>query len=157
MAPNSPPHSAGSRAGRNAGNVLAAAVLLATGDGHIAPCPVRAAAGTADDDDIVAAAGDGIASVDVLDDHVGDRDSTRRVALEISTLVVLLDQDTVPGSMLAFFSSHLQGFRLSWDLSYLSIPDKVMSSYVIPLMVPVSPSVALMRRPMSITLVTATQ
>lgn len=97
MAPNSPPHSAGSRAGRNAGNVLAAAVLLATGDGHIAPRPVRAAAGAADNDDVVAAAGDGIASVDVLDDHVGDRDSTRRVALEISTLVVLLDQDTVPG------------------------------------------------------------
>lgn len=87
------PHS---RASNVAGHILAAAVLLPTGDGHTRPRPAGARPRAADDHDVVAAAGHGARSGDVLDREGGDGDVGCGRALEVPAVVVLLDEDAVP-------------------------------------------------------------
>lgn len=79
----------------DAGHVLAIAVSLATSHSHTAPCPISASVVATDNNDVVATARDGTASVDVLHGQAGDGNAAGGVALEVTTLVVLLDEDTV--------------------------------------------------------------
>lgn len=80
----------------NAGNVGAAAVGLATGDGNTRPSPASArGAAAACDNDIVSFAGDSTGTTDVLDSQAGNGDASAGGTVEIATVVVLLDQDAV--------------------------------------------------------------
>lgn len=85
-----------SRARSNAGNVLAVIVLLATRDLNTSPSPVRAARATADNGDVVAVLGDGAGARDVLDSQAGDGEIRGGVSVEVTAVVVLFDEDTVP-------------------------------------------------------------
>ena len=85
-------------AASNARNVLTATVGLTTGDLNARPGPVRATAATADNGNVVTGRGDSAGAGDVLDGEVGDGDAAGGVALQVTAVVVLLDEDTVPGS-----------------------------------------------------------
>lgn len=85
-------------AASNARNVLTATVGLTTGDLNAGPGPVRATAATADNGNVVSGRGDSAGAGDVLDGEVGDGDSAGGVTLQVTAIVVLLDEDTVPGS-----------------------------------------------------------
>ena len=84
------------RALGNAGDVGAAAVGLATGDGDTRPSPARARAfAAAGDNDIVSTAGDSTCTTDVLDGQSSNGDAGTGGTVEITTVVVLLNQDSV--------------------------------------------------------------
>lgn len=83
-------------AGSTAGDVGAlGGVGLATSDINGVPGPVGARAVTAGDDNVVAAGLDGAG--DTVHGEVGDGDAGGRVAVEVTAIVVLLDEDTVLG------------------------------------------------------------
>lgn len=79
----------------DAGDVLARVVLLAARDLDVGPGPVGAAAGAADDSQVVAARGDGALAVQAVDGDVGDGQVAGGVAVQVAAVVVLLDQDAV--------------------------------------------------------------
>lgn len=89
------------RAFDTAGHVRAAAVGFAAGDGDIGPSPVlaRTAAAT-DNHDVVAGAAYGARTIDVLDCEVGDGNTRSSSALEVATVVVLLDEYTISTQLL---------------------------------------------------------
>lgn len=77
------------------GNVGAATVCASTSDINITPSPVRAARASTDNNNVVTAGGNSIDTRDVLDCEVGNGDTAGCCSLEIATVVVLLDEDTV--------------------------------------------------------------
>lgn len=83
-------------AASHAGDILAAAVSLATTDADLVPGPVVASTAGADNRNIVAAGRDSVGAGDVAKDEVVDRETAGGRTVEIATVVVLLDQDTVP-------------------------------------------------------------
>jgi hypothetical protein len=80
----------------NAGNILAAAIGLATRHIDVLPGPAGAGPAATDNSDIVAAGRDSATATDVLNGQIGDGDAGCRAALEIAAVVVLFDEDTVP-------------------------------------------------------------
>lgn len=66
--------------------------------------------------------------------------------MEISTIVVLLDEYPIPASGISELNVPSVSLLLS-RVAYLEMLDRVISSYSTPRMVPVSPAVALMRIP----------
>lgn len=82
-------------AGSNARNILAAVVLLTTRHLNIRPSPVRASSLGANNRSILALGVDGVLALDVLQGKASDRDITGGVTVEIATIVVLFDEDTV--------------------------------------------------------------
>ena len=85
------------RAFGNARDVGAATVGLTTGDSNIAPGPASAGrAAAAGDNNIVSGARDGTSTSDVLDNKASDGDSGAGCALEVTAVVVLLDERAVP-------------------------------------------------------------
>jgi hypothetical protein len=87
-------------AASRARNVLAAAVGLTTGDLDVAPGPAGAGAAATDDGNIIPAGGNSTGAGNIGDSEVGDGDTAGRGTLEVSAVVVLLDQDTVSNKML---------------------------------------------------------
>lgn len=92
-----------SRAGNVAGNVCAAGVCLTTSHSNAGPGPGRASARATGNNDIISAARNSSSSDNVLDCKVGDRHAACGGAVEVTTIIVLFDKDTVPG--LAFVSN----------------------------------------------------
>ena len=109
-------------AASNAGNVLAAAVGLTTGDLDVAPGPVGAAAAATDNSNVITAGGDGASAGNARDSEVGDGDTAGRGALQVTALVVLLNQDTVP------MRWSVGRFGNKWEcyLAYLAMEERVM-------------------------------
>lgn len=86
-------HLRASHAGRH---VRAAAVLLASSHGYALPSPPRASATATDDHNVVPAAGDSTRPGDVVEGKACDGDARCGSAtVQISAVIVLLDQDTV--------------------------------------------------------------
>lgn len=84
----------------NAGDVGTAAVGLSTSDGNVRPSPASARlTAAAGDNDIVAGAGNSASTSDVLDDKTGDGDASASCALQITAVVVLLDESTIPSCL----------------------------------------------------------
>lgn len=87
-------------AGGDAGDIGAAAVALTTGDRDVRPGPAGAGSAATGDDNVISGARDSAGSGNVLDDEVGDRNATGGVAVKVSTIVVLFDQDAILGDVL---------------------------------------------------------
>lgn len=101
-------------AASNAGNVLAAAVGLTTGDLDVAPGPVGATTAATDNSNVITAGGDGARTGNAGDSEVGDGDAAGRGTLQVTALVVLLNQDTVPiRSLVGRFSNTKRGVLCS--------------------------------------------
>lgn len=83
-------------AASNARNVLAATVGLTASDLDVAPGPVGAGTAAADNGNVSTAGGNSARAGDARDSEIGDGDTAGRVALQVTALVVLLNQDTVP-------------------------------------------------------------
>lgn len=87
----------------NARNVGATAVSLTTSDGDIAPGPPgargRASAGN---NDVVSRASYRTSARDVLNDQASDGNTSGGSSVQIATIVVLLNQDTIPEVRLAW-------------------------------------------------------
>jgi hypothetical protein len=81
----------------NTRDVLAAVIVLTTGDVDVGPGPVGAGVITADDDDVVSIRVDSAGAGDVLNGEVGDGDARCHLAVEITAVVVLLNEDTIAG------------------------------------------------------------
>lgn len=79
----------------NTGDILAAAVVLTTGDLDVGPGPVGASAFTTDDDNVVSIRVDSAGAGDVLDGEVGDGDTRGHLTVEVTAVVVLLNEDTI--------------------------------------------------------------
>lgn len=130
-------------------HIRARTILFATSDSNAGPSPTRASTAPARDDNIVAAAGDRTGTDDVLDGQIGDWDAAGgSSSIEITTVVVLLDKNTVSAVPWLAHKSWEGGHDGRWwRKTYLEIEDSVISSYSTLVMVPVSPSIALMRMP----------
>ena len=85
-----------SRASSNTGNILAATVLLSTGDSDARPSPVSASTGATNNDNVISAGGHGSRAGDALDGQVGDGDTAGWGSDKVTTAIVLLDEDAVP-------------------------------------------------------------
>lgn len=83
------------RTAGDTGNVLAATVSSSTSDIDARPGPVRAARRSTNDHNIISARGNGVHTGDVLHSQIGDRDTAGRGSLEIATIIVLLDENTI--------------------------------------------------------------
>lgn len=79
----------------NAGNVLAAVVLLSTRNLNVGPSPVSASSLATDDSSILSLGVNGVLALDVLEGEVGDGKAAGRVSVEVTTIVVLLDENAV--------------------------------------------------------------
>lgn len=79
----------------NARNVLAAVVLLTTRDLNVVPGPASASTLSTNDGSVLALGVNGVLALDVLESKVGDRETAGGVAVEVTAVVVLLDEDTV--------------------------------------------------------------
>jgi hypothetical protein len=109
------------RALGNAGHVGALVVDLATGYGDIGPSPASAGALTTGDDDVVATAGN-VAS-DIVERQSGDRDTSIGVTVEVTTVIVLFNENAVPTRRQYSVRSKREG-----RVTHLEISDRVMSS-----------------------------
>lgn len=87
----------------NTGDILAATITFTTADLHVGPGPVRASTRSTHYSVVVATGADGTCSGDILECQTGDGDTTSRVAMEITTVIVLLDEHTVSVISLASF------------------------------------------------------
>lgn len=86
-----------SRAAGNARHVLTAVIVLTTSDRDIGPGPVRAARATADNGNVRAVGVDAAGAGDVLKGQAGDGNAGGGVTVEVTAVVVLLDEDAVSG------------------------------------------------------------
>lgn len=86
-------------AGSNAGNVLAAAVVLATVDLDVGPGPVGAAGLATDNGNVGALGVNSTGAGDVLEGEASDGETAGGVTVEVTAIVVLLNQDTVLGDL----------------------------------------------------------
>lgn len=75
--------------------VLAAPVRLASSDFHVRPRPVGARSTATDNNDIVPRASDSTGSGNILDDEARDGNASGWVSVEVATVVVLLNQDSI--------------------------------------------------------------
>jgi len=83
--------------GDNTRHAGAASILLSTSDCDISPCPASARrAATASDYNVVATASNGAGTDNVGDNKASDGDTSGCGAVEITSVVVLLNQNTVP-------------------------------------------------------------
>lgn len=133
-------------AGDAARDVGAVTVGLAAGHSNIRPGPAWARIASAGNDDVIPAAWDRTGSRNIFNRKVGDRDPARRgTAVKVASIVVLLDEDAVPTGEVN--TSRFLHIKYCDRPTYLEMDERVIPVYVTPLMVPVSPSVALMRIP----------
>jgi hypothetical protein len=79
----------------NTWDILARRVCLTTSDSNRGPSPGLARGATTDNNDIVSRGGNGASTRNVLDGQISDGDTSGRVSVKITTIVVLLDEDTV--------------------------------------------------------------
>jgi hypothetical protein len=79
----------------NTGNILTAAICLAAGDRDTGPGPVGTRTRATHNSNVIAAGADSARSGDILDREISDRDTGGRIALEVTTIIVLLDENTV--------------------------------------------------------------
>jgi hypothetical protein len=80
----------------NAGNVGAATVGPTTSDRDTGPGPASAGcAATTCNNNIISAAGNGLGANDIREGQAGDRHTGVSSAVEVTTVVVLLDENTV--------------------------------------------------------------
>ena len=79
----------------NARNVLAAVVLLTTRDLNVVPSPAGASTLSTNDGSVLALGVNSVLSLDVLESEVGDGETAGGVAVEVTAVVVLLDENTV--------------------------------------------------------------
>jgi hypothetical protein len=99
--PSKPPYRPCLGALGNARNVSAATVRLTTGNSDIAPGPASAGrAATAGNHNIVSGARNRASAGDVLDNKAGDGDAGAGCTLQVTTVVVLLNEGAVPDCML---------------------------------------------------------
>ena len=82
-------------ASSNTRHILAAAVLLSAGDHYIAPSPVGTRSAATDNGNVVSTGNDTTASRNVLQHKVGDGDAACWASMKITTIVVLLNEDSV--------------------------------------------------------------
>lgn len=75
---------------------MAAAIGLTTSNLNVAPGPARAGTTATDDGNVITAGSDSARARNAGDSKASDGDTAGRGALEITAIVVLLDQDTVP-------------------------------------------------------------
>jgi len=85
------------RALGNAGYVGALVVGLAASYGYICPGPASAGALSAGNDDVVATAGD--ITSDVVERQTGNGNASISVTVEVTTVVVLFDEDAILGDL----------------------------------------------------------
>lgn len=85
------------RARNTAGDVGALGVVLATSDNDVGPGPAGAGAVAASNRDVVAIRVDGATAGDSAHGQAGDGNAGGRVAVKVTAVVVLLNEDTVVG------------------------------------------------------------
>lgn len=89
------------RLASDAARQVLAGIGLATSDGDARPSPVGARAAAADNSLVVSTTRDGTGAGDAGQLEVGDGDAGGGAALEVTAIVVLLDEDTVPARVSA--------------------------------------------------------
>lgn len=88
------------RALGDARNVAAAAICLSTSDIDTSPGPASAGTAATSDDNIITAAGNSTGSRDAIQSQASDGNAARRGTLQVTAVVVLLDEDTILGDRL---------------------------------------------------------
>jgi len=79
----------------HAGNVLAAIVLLTTGNLNVGPSPASASTLSTNNSSVLALGVNSVLALDVLEGEVGDGKTAGGATVEVTAVVVLLDEDTV--------------------------------------------------------------
>jgi hypothetical protein len=78
------------------GAILTAVDLGASSNHNIRPSPARARATTTDHDDIVSSRSDTSPTSDILHRQASDGHASCGITFEISSVVILLDKNTIP-------------------------------------------------------------